>query len=158
MQLAGTLSLALPPRRAIAALHDPENLAAYLPAPSTVRQLSTTAFEFVVMRPLGPIIFKLPGRLLIEPVARGKRYSFVANGKHTLAGGVTLALTIDFGGGGGGATAISYDGTLEATGLAGRLLGERQGRVETVLDAMFAALKARIGRTAEASRTRAGLP
>ena len=145
MQLAGTLSLALPPRRAIAALHDPENLAAYLPAPSTVRQLSTTAFEFVVMRPLGPIIFKLPGRLLIEPVARGKRYSFVANGKHTLAGGVTLALTIDFGGG-GGATAISYDGTLEATGLAGRLLGERQHRVQTVLDAMFAGLKARIER------------
>lgn len=144
MKLTGSLSLAVPARFAAEALHDPDVLETFLPGNSPLTRIGPATFEFVVTKDAGVMTLRLPGTLTVVPEDGG--YRFVAKAKHMLGGSATLSLRLDFAPEGDGCV-LSYDGTLESTGLAGRLLRDQEDQAQTVMTAKFVAVKARVERS-----------
>ena len=141
MKLNGTLSLSVPPEVAAEGFQDPKTLGIFLPKNSQLTRAGPGEFSFVVIKEAGIVALKLPGTLTVTPSGAG--YLFEARAKHLIGGSATLSLALTFVPGGDGCE-MTYDGTLESTGLAGRMLRERADHTQSVLDARFAAVKAEI--------------
>lgn len=152
MHLAGKVSIRAPRPLVIAALHQADMLAAFLPGDVRVTARDASRFDVEFRRDFGRITVKLRGNLTIHPNVPGSSYHFVMHSKHLLAGSVNLEMTMQFDG--KAPTDMSYTGTLTVGGLAARMLAERQDRVQPKLDEMFAGLKQRI----EAARAQEARP
>lgn len=142
MQLSGKITIRAPRALCIASLHQAETLAAFLPGDVTVTASAPGQFDVAFKRDFGRIAVKLRGTLTIEAVEPGSLLRFAVQAKHLLAGSANLDLAMRFDG--KAPTELSYDGTLTGTGLAGRLMAEREYSAQPKLDEMFNGLKKRI--------------
>jgi len=144
MKLNGKLALAVPAPVAAEAFRDAGVLAQFLPGTSELTRSGPSTFDFMVIKDIGVMTLRLPGTLAVVALGQGLRFD--ANAKHLLGGSATLMLYLEFAPDGAGCV-LSYDGTLESTGLVGRALRDRADQVQTVLAARIAAVTARIEKT-----------
>jgi carbon monoxide dehydrogenase subunit G len=150
VQLSGKTTIRAPRALCIAALHRAETLAAFLPGDVTVTPRDATSFDVEFKREFGRIAVKLRGTLTVEEVEAGRLFRFVMLAKHMLAGSANLDIAMTFTG--NAPTELAYDGTLTGSGLAGRMIAEREDRVQPKLDEMFAGLAQRIEAERRAAR------
>ena len=142
MQLSGKITIRAPRGLCIASLQEADVLAAFLPGQVFVIPKAARHFDIEFQRDFGPIAVKLRGHLKIDEREPGTLYTFVMQAKHLLAGSANMDIEMRLTG--NAPTELAYDGTLTGTGLAGRLLAEREDQVQPKLDAMFSGLKQRI--------------
>lgn len=147
MQVKGSVVVRSPSSRVAAALRDPRMIASVLPA---CRGITTTGPDSYVARIeyAGPVPIGMDVDLTLEPTPGGS--AVVMKAGNLMTGRVTsrtsLTLTDE-----AGACRLSWDGTLEAGGLAGRLLAGKQDAVVARANRMFTELGARIEQAAPAS-------
>lgn len=144
MDLNGTVDLSVLPHDAIEGFHDARTLQHFLPGHSELTKTGPSEFAFVVTKDAGMVTLRLPGTLTIAP--EGDAFRFEAKARHMLGGSANLSLRIRFAPDGAG-TLMTYEGTLEASGLAGRLLRDRAEQTGHVLDAKFSQVKRHLERT-----------
>ena len=154
MHLSGKITIRGPRGLCIASVHQADTLAAFLPGDVTVIPRDANSFDVEFRREFGRIAVKLRGTLTIEVVEPGSLLRFVLQARHLLAGSATIDIAMRFDG--SAPTKLSYDGTLTGTGMAGRLLAEREDRVQPKLDAMFSGLKQRIEAERRVAHQKAG--
>lgn len=142
VQLSGKITIRAARPHCIASLHQADTLAAFLPGDVVVSPKSANSFDVEFRREFGRIAVKLRGTLTIEEVEPSTLFRFVMQAKHLLAGSAHMDITMRFTG--NAPTDLRYDGTLTGTGLAGRMMAEREDRVQPKLDDMFVDLKQRI--------------
>ena len=145
MHLSGKLRVTAPKGRTIGALHQPANLAVFLPGHAVVTETGVGGYDFVVSKALGPMALKLVGTLIIQPIQRGLTYSFKAEAQHMLAGNVVLDLQMNFATDGDD-TVVDYSGTLSATGMVGGILERQHQRVQDRLNTGMYMFKTRLER------------
>lgn len=150
MNLSGKITIRAPAALCIAAAHRADTLAAFLPGDVTVTAKDARSFDVEFRREFGRIAVKLRGTLTIAVVEPGSLFHFSLQARHLLAGSATMDIAMRFTG--SAPTELRYDGTLTGTGLAGRLLAEREDRVQPKLDEMFTGLKQRIEAERRAAR------
>ena len=89
---------------------------------------------------VGPIRLTLPGQMSLTPTGEGHNQGLTARASHLIGGKVELALNLiidrhdDL-------TRLAYSGTLNATGLAGRMLREHHVRVNALLKSALTRLR-----------------
>ena len=143
MLVSGKLRVAAPKGRVIGAMHQAENLAAFLPGHASVTKTGVGGYDFVVSKALGPITIRMSGTMQVLPITRGLTYSMVAESTHLVAGSVVLTVQMNFSGA-GDETEMDYAGELKATGMAGAILEKQRARVQIQLDYGMAAIKQRV--------------
>ncbi|MDT8855283.1 SRPBCC domain-containing protein [Paracoccaceae bacterium Fryx2] len=136
MQVQGQVNVAVRPPAVVRALHDPVLLQSFLPGGSKVTRTSETVFDFLAMRETAMITLKLPGTLTILELTPRRAYRMTARARHLLGGSLALDLDltlarIDE------ATDLSYLGTIEGGGLAGKLLGDHEDAARNRITNMF---------------------
>ena len=128
MDTSGQIHTKAPRAMLADALRDPSILAQLLPKGCTLDQTGPDAFGFVLKRKFGPIELALPGTITIE--SKGNLHWLNFRGAHQLFGRANMALTLILTES-KGVTNLDYKGSLQASGLAGRLLGlVKQKRVD----------------------------
>jgi len=141
MQLSGVLQISVPPARVVSALEEPDVLRALFPGEASVQQTSDGNYNFTLKKSLGFLELRQGGTIRLERVGEG--VSLVVRAAHRIGGAADLSVLIGLAGRDAG-TAIAYDGTMEATGLAGRLLRDRAAQVRPYIVKVFDRMKAQI--------------
>jgi carbon monoxide dehydrogenase subunit G len=141
MILNGALWLNVPADLVAKGFDDPGILATFLPGNSELTATGPGSFDFVIVKETGIVTLRLPGSLSIHAEGSGRQFSAAA--RHILGGSATLSLHLGFADKDGGC-ALTYDGTLESTGLAGRLLRDRADQAQDMIDARFAAVRVKL--------------
>ena len=142
MQLTGMIRTTCPPDQLMALLDDPAVLALMMPGGSEIRQTSATGYAFVIRKAIGPLKLNMPGTLTLTPVGAGPDRHMTAHAAHLIGGKVDIDLNIRLATL-TGMTVLSYQGTMTATGLANRVLGEFEKRAQTGMRSVFLRLKQR---------------
>lgn len=161
MKISGTVEFAASATRASKAIQREEHLAHFLPGGAKLSQRLDGGFDFIVQKDIGPVALRLPGVLTVAPDPAGNDLLFRAKASHVLGGSADLNLTMGFAGD-AARCRITYDGTLEATGLAGKAMAlgaeKIQDRIQSALQAFGRRLekgqKAHDARLAEKSAAR----
>jgi len=138
MILQGTVLISVPPEVAAEGFQRAETLIIFLTSKSELTQTGPGSFDFIIIKELGPVTLRLPGKLTVSPEPGGLR--FTAAARHILGGSATLSLHLGFAEAKTGCT-LSYDGTLESTGLAGRLLRDQADQAQIAIDTRFSSVK-----------------
>lgn len=144
MQITGTKRIGLARDAAIKALHEPETLALLFPGKAEVTMSDFGTYGLVFKKNLD--LFEMTQRGTLTLLPQGDDcYRMAVKASHMLAGSVDMTMDIVFKEGNAPSqTNIQYEGTLEATGLARRLLHQHEHRVETAVSVAFNRLKARL--------------
>lgn len=140
MDLSGQIRTTCPPDLLVRIMRDPATLAQLLPDGSQMDQTADGAYAFSVSKSVGPIRLTLPGRMSLTTDGTGHDQLLKAHAAHMIGGKVDLALTLRITTE-GRTTLLAYDGTLTATGLAGRILHEHRQRANGSLRAALIRLK-----------------
>ena len=119
MNTSGQIRTALPAALLVSGLRNGEILAKLMPPGCTISRTGPDAFAFVMKRKFGPVELALPGTILI--VSQGAQHQMTFHGAHLLFGKADMALSITLSEA-NKLTVLEYTGTLQASGLAGRLL------------------------------------
>lgn len=140
MQINGQLKTSCPPPFLVKVLRDPDAMVQFLPMGSDLKQSADGTYKFSVVKSVGPIRLTLPGTLTITPTGQGHGQTMTINAAHLIGGKVDmklhLAITRTE-----GQTQIAYEGDLDATGLAGRILKEHRARANSAVKASLFRLK-----------------
>lgn len=161
MEISGTLRAYCPPEDLVATLADARAITRLLPGGAQVEQTGEGRYSFTVSRAFGPIKLTLPGQMTITATGQGHDRRLVLRAAHIIGGKVDMEITFHFelie-----NATRMRYDGTLEATGLAGRVAREHRARINTVVKGGLTRLKhlaeARNPKAAGSAEASAGSP
>ena len=140
MQLNGMFRTPCTPDHMVAQLNDPAALAVMMPVGTEIQRTNATSYAFTLQRAFGPIKLKMHGALTTTPLGTGPDCRMVIHAAHLISGKVDLVLDLTFTPW-HQKTQLSYQGTLTATGLASRLLGENPDRAQAALKAVFLRLK-----------------
>lgn len=161
MEINGALRTHCPPAELVATLADPEAITRLLPPGAKVEQTGEGRYSFTVSRAFGPIKLTLPGQMTITATGLGHDRHLVLRAAHIIGGKVDMEINFYFEPH-EKATRIRYDGTLEASGLAGRIAREHRGRINSVVKGGLTRLKhlaeARSQNGAAALQASAGSP
>lgn len=140
MQINGQLKTKCPPPFLVNILRDPDAMMQLLPAGSDLEQSPDGSYKFSVIKSIGPIRLTLPGTLTITPTGQGHGQTMTVQAAHLIGGKVDMklhfAITRDE-----GLTQMVYEGDLDATGLAGRILREHRSRANSAVKASLFRLK-----------------
>ena len=139
MDVSGQIKSICPPEVLVSALHDAPTLSRLLPGDFTLEAVGDGRYAFSITKSIGPIKLTLPGEMTLTS-GLGHDLTLSARAAHLIGGRVDLDLTLTFDQH-GGLTRLAYAGTVEATGLAGRVLREHQVRVNSALRAGMIRLK-----------------
>lgn len=142
MRLNGNVELAVSPSEVRAALNRPDVLRAMLPGDCTVTARGPGEFDFTLKKTVGFLEIRQNGTISIDSSTPGAEVLRLA-ASHMIGGSVDLTVAIGLAPYGAGTAAV-YDGTLTASGLAGRVLRDREGQVQPYVQRVFDKLKARI--------------
>ena len=142
MDLSGQIRTTCPPDLLVSALRDPAALVQLLPLGAKVEQTSPGVYAFSVAKNIGPIKLTLPGQMVLTSGATGHDQVLKAHAAHLIGGKVDIDLNIRLATL-TGMTVLSYQGTMTATGLANRVLGEYEKRAQTGMRSVFLRLKQR---------------
>jgi carbon monoxide dehydrogenase subunit G len=140
MQITGQIRTKCPPPFLVSILRDPEAMNQLLPTGSELAQSEDGSYKFSVVKSVGPIRLTLPGTLTINPTGQGHSQIMTVQAAHMIAGKVDMKLRlvitrVE------GQTQMAYDGNLDATGLAGRILKEHRLRANSAVKASLFRLK-----------------
>lgn len=143
MQLNGVLQIAVPAARVASALEEPEVLRALFPGEASVTRVAAGQYGFTLKKTLGFLELRQSGTIRLERKDRG--VAMEVRAAHRIGGAADLLVMIGLEPAARGpATRISYDGTLNATGLAGRLLRDREAQVQPYIARVFERIRAQI--------------
>lgn len=142
MRLNGLVEIAAPPAQVLKRLADPATLQAMLPGEARVTLKSPGVYGFTLKKTVGFLDVRQSGDLRLTQ-AGPDRAELSLDASHLLAGAVALKVSITTTPKPKG-TRIDYDGDLSATGLAGRLLRDREEGVKPYIRRIFQKLKAQI--------------
>jgi 2-furoyl-CoA dehydrogenase large subunit len=143
LQFGDRIVFGCPPERVVAALGDPATLAAVLPWCSGVEPLAPGRFRATIARRIGPLPMRVEPEVTFQPLPAAGLHRLTLTGGSLLTGRVEAALSMQLRPVPQG-TQIDYEGEVQATGLAGRILAERGAEVARRFRAMLNALKARL--------------
>ena len=140
MDISGLIRSTCPPESLVSALRDARSLARLLPDGSTLEKTGDGQYGFSVTKAVGPIRLTLPGKMTLTATGTGHNQLLSARASHLIGGKVELdlKLIIDQQ---GEHTRLAYSGTLNASGLAGRVLREHHARANSMLKAALTRLK-----------------
>jgi carbon monoxide dehydrogenase subunit G len=140
MEVSGQIRTTCTADQLVSALSDAAALQHLLPSGSSIEKAEDGTFAFSVSRNVGPIRLTLPGTMALTPTGENHDQQLTARASHVIGGRVSLDLALRFTQS-PGQTRLAYAGELVATGLAGRIMRERQARVETELKSALTRLK-----------------
>jgi carbon monoxide dehydrogenase subunit G len=140
MQINGQLKAKCPPPFLVNILRDPDAMMQLLPAGSELEKSPDGTYKFSVVKSIGPLRLTLPGILTITPTGQGHGQTMTVAASHMIGGKVDMKLRINIFRA-EGQTNMTYDGDLDATGLAGRILKEHRTRANGAVKASFFRLK-----------------
>jgi carbon monoxide dehydrogenase subunit G len=140
MDVSGLIRTTCPPDLVLSVLGDSATLLRLLPKGSKLDQIDQGRFRFSVSRAVGPVKLTLPGEMALVPAGQGHDRMLTIRAAHIIGGKVDLDLSLTFDTS-AGHTRLAYAGTVEASGLAGRVLRERHARVDDGLRSLFHRLK-----------------
>ena len=142
MRLSGTVEFAVSAQGLRTALQSPRVLASMIPGTVEMQPAEGGNFAFLMKKTLGPVELRQRGTVEVRLLG-DNHVGLELRSRHRLGGTVkvaTLLVLIPRVGG----TRIDYDGNVEATGLAGRLLRDREERVQPFVRNLMRRLKAEI--------------
>ncbi len=143
MNVNGTIGIPVPPYRVNQALHDPAILQAMLPACDGVEPLGPGRFRARIARKLGLLTLRVEPDIVLVPTpdGAGLEMSVAASSRvvGSFAARIVLTLRPEQAG-----TRLSWDGDLVTTGLAQRLLAERQDQIQSRVAGLFQTLRAQL--------------
>jgi carbon monoxide dehydrogenase subunit G len=145
MRLNEVLEIGASPDHVGRQLGKPAVLRALLPGEATVRETGPGAFDFTLRKTLGFLEMRQSGQIRLITLAP-RQLRLTLHAAHLIGGSVDLQVIVSLVAKGRG-TEIGYDGTLDAAGLAGRLLRDREGQVRPYVARIFGRLKAEIEAT-----------
>ncbi len=140
MQIKGQIKFACPATFLVQVLNDPAAMAKLLPQNAKLELSGPGSFAFTVTKAMGPIKLTLPGTMTVIPTGTRQDQKLQVKAAHMIGGKVNLDLDVTMSDT-GSITQLTYDGTLEASGLAGRMLQEREDRMNGFIRNMVVALK-----------------
>ena len=152
MQVRGQIRTSCPPEIFLSAMRDPKVLSQLLPPGSKLEQGQNGALAFVLNKTFGPIRLTLPGQLTLTPTGEGHNQTLSARASHNIGGMADLDLDLVFDLV-DGKTLLDCTGNLVATGIAGRVLRERQNRVNQILKGLLLRLKVQAEQEMRKART-----
>ncbi len=152
MDISGFVEIAAPVRRVRNAIQKRENLVHFLTPGSILGERPDQGFDFIVQRNFGPVSIRLSGVLTVTPDPTRDGLFLIAKAGHILGGSVELNLSMTFSGD-AQTSKIVYAGTLEAGGLAGKVLGDSTSKVQSKMDQAFASFGLRMQRSQRAHET-----
>lgn len=141
MELNDSLAIARSRRIVEAALQDPDVLAAILPGCTGVECLAPGQYRARIVRKFGLLTLRIEPDLDLNQTAEGLDLSIRAANR--IAGSVNAKIALDLSTVPMG-TKLAYRGRIVTSGLAARMLAEREAQVAQRIKAMFLALKARL--------------
>ena len=142
MRLNGVMQISAPPDRVAQALEQPDVLRALLPGEASVEKTSAGQYSFTLKKTLGFLELRQNGTIQLVPAGQG--LTLVVKASHRIGGSADMSVLIGLTPGTGAGTRIAYDGTMEASGLAGRLLREREPQVRPYIARVFERMRAQI--------------
>ncbi len=140
MQLSGQIKTHCPAEFLLEVLRDPAAMAQLLPEGSKLEKTDEGVYSFTMTRSVGPIRLTLPGTLTLTPRGKGLGQRITVKAGHLIGGKVDLDLKVDVNEA-DGQTRVGYDGDVEATGLAGRILKEHHARANSAVKTSLTRLK-----------------
>ncbi|MGQ0565186.1 MAG: CoxG family protein [Gemmobacter sp.] len=140
MNIAGVLQILAPPERVRAALHDAAVLQRMLPACEGVQALGPGRFRAQVARKMGLLTLRLAPDIVLLPHPQGLGLDLTVTATSRIAGSVEALLSLTMRREPLG-TRLFWDGAVATTGMAQRLLADRQGQIGARVAAMFGVLK-----------------
>ena len=140
MQINGQIMTKCPPPFLVNVMRDPDAMIQLLPAGSDLEQSPDGSYKFSVVKSVGPIRLTLPGTLTITPTGEGHSQTMTVRASHLIGGKVDMKLHISISRA-EGQTQMTYEGELDATGLAGRILKEHRTRANGAVKASLFRLK-----------------
>jgi carbon monoxide dehydrogenase subunit G len=129
MQIKGQIKIACPAPLLVQVLNDPGAMAKLLPNDTKLSLSSPGSFAFSVSKAMGPIKLTLPGTMTVIPTGNRQDQKLQIKAAHMIGGDT------------GRVTQLTYSGTLEASGLAGRMLQERENSMNGYIRNMLVTLK-----------------
>jgi uncharacterized protein len=140
MKVSGVIPILAPPGRVNAALHDVAVLQQMLPACEGVDALGPGRFRARIARKVGLLTLRITPDIVLLPRADGTGYDLTVEAASRIAGTVSarIALTMQHEPQG---TRLFWDGQVVTTGLAQRMLAERQDQIEARVAGLFTTLK-----------------
>jgi carbon monoxide dehydrogenase subunit G len=144
MQLDGMIPTKCPPDQVVQLLLAPDALRELMPAGCEVGDRQDNSVPFVIRRKVGPIKLSMAGNLTLTPAANGKGYDLEILASHMVAGRIKIAMALLPEGKAGLVQRLSWNGQLEAHGLAARLIEGRGKRIRWFIENMFANLRDQI--------------
>ncbi len=148
MQITGQIDLRVPPQRAIDALHDRGTLERFLLGMSQLQETGPAQFSFAIQRRVSLVTLNLPGTLAVTEIEAGRVYQFDAKAAHLIGGSAQLTLDMTFDPTPTG-THLGWAGTLESSGLARKVLKEKEDRIGSIVAQIMAEFKGRVQRDAQ---------
>lgn len=142
MQLAGDIALPLPPAAVRQRLDDAEVLRALLPGQAAITRTAPGRFDFTLSKSVGPLELRQSGKIELDEAPDG-RLHLRLNASHLIGGSVQLLAVLGLTPVAAGCRA-ALSGKIEARGLAGRLLRDREAQVRPYTDRILARLKAKL--------------
>jgi carbon monoxide dehydrogenase subunit G len=142
MRLEGVLELNVPPSRVLQSLGDPDVIQAFLPGECTVTPTGAGTYDFALRKSLGFLELRLGGQITVEDQGPDQA-RMTMKASHKIGGALDMDMGLTLTPQGTG-TQIAYSGTLDATGLAGRVVRDRALQIRPYVTKVFDRLKARI--------------
>ena len=140
MNVNGAISISHPPQRVTDALHDPAVLQGVLPACTGVDCLGPGRFRAKIARKVGLLTLRVAPDIVLVAAPDGTGLDMSITASSHIAGSfsaqITLTLLPEPSG-----TRLSWDGQVVATGMAQRLLAERQDQIQARVMGLFTSLK-----------------
>lgn len=146
MQVAGSVFIRAPLARVAAALRDPRMIASVLPACRGIQTTGPDSYS-VRIEYAGPIPIGMDVDLTLQPFPGG--CAVVLKAGNLVTGRLSSRTDLTYAAETGGCR-LSWEGSLAASGLAGRLLSGKDAAVVARANRMFTELGARIEQAAPA--------
>jgi carbon monoxide dehydrogenase subunit G len=140
MEISGTLRTNCTPDEFLATLSDAQALNGLLPEGASVEETAPGRFAVSIARAIGPLKLTLPGLATLSPGETAQDRRLQVKAAHVIGGKVEFDLYFNIVPADAG-TRVTYSGKLDATGLAGRIVRDHKGRVNTMVKGGMARLK-----------------
>lgn len=143
MDVSGAVVIRVPPERVAAALHDPRVLARVLPGCKSVTQTGEGRYQARVEFSGGPLPMRTDVALVVTPLPGGSAYRMEMKAGNIVTGTVRSSTELTLAQVPRGCR-LTYQGTVDSTGLVKRFLSGRQESVANRVEQMFRGLKLHI--------------
>lgn len=130
----------------MAAMNNPAVLQAIMPSCSNARQVGPGRFVATVTRKIGPLSLSVDPEIEVAPLDAGQSRMAIRAGSRIIGqvqADLDLTLTSVAEG-----TSLGWTGDITATGLANRILAERETRVAALVAGLFNGLKHKVEKAA----------